>query len=99
MFSSTLLYCDCRGNGQPTWLTSSGHRPRAGTQQLALASLSSGRDQLDPAIDQGLAPPAVASSLHLNQQQMQAIRACDESRRVIFLVFVGKNRPNIPGQI
>jgi hypothetical protein len=102
-FSSTLVYFDCRGDGQPLWHMkprkfpastggSSGCSAPAQKPQLAVVSLSSTWEQLHPGIDQGLPPPAVAR-IQLSPDQIRRVRRCDESERPYLLVFVGQIRP------
>jgi Exostosin family len=106
---ATLVYVECRGYGQPTWYRRRRNRTTATTSssndfgglsfddsRIAMVALSSSSDQLDPTVDQGLAPPTV-SQIVLTEDQIHAIGNCDaETQRRLFLVFVGQDRDPSP---
>jgi Exostosin family len=101
---ATLVYVECRGYGQPTWYRRRRNRTASNDygglsfddSRIAMVALSSSSDQLDPTVDQGLAPPTVAQ-IALTEDQIQAIGNCEaETQRRMFLVFVGQDRDNSP---
>jgi Exostosin family len=103
---ATVVYFECRGYGQPSWYRRRRNRTSSSTMDLggiafddsrvAMVALSSSSTQLDPHLDQGLAPPAV-SRIVLTDNQTAAIHTCQaEAQRSLFFVFVGQVRDHSP---
>ncbi len=66
-----LVVFECRGDGPPK-----SYRKRHVTSpKVALVTLSSGPEQLQEAVDQGLPPPAV-TRIQLSQRQVEDLRTC-----------------------
>jgi len=86
---ATLVLLTCRGDGVPA-----GFRKKFAGSSLAVASVSSTREELVDEIDQGLPPPAI-KPIALTPTQERDIETCDaenDDKRPFLLTFSGAGR-------